>query len=276
MKICFIDKSGDQAAIPTATSNIQPVLVLNGLFIDYERLHTATERLIQLKERFYPHTRSTGHKYLDAILAEIKGSELRKNACLSNRQERHIFGFLNGILDICEDIEAKIVARVWIKGIAQPIDGTAVYTSSIQAICNYFHDYLARENDLGVVIADSRVKSLNSQVAHSIFTQKFKSSGDLYDRIIELPTFAHSDNHAGLQIADFICSGILTPIAIHSYCTGHINNVHVRLGYANLKQNYVERIKALQHRYQESNGRWRGGIVVADALGQRSSSTFFK
>jgi len=45
-------------------------------------------------------------------------------------------------------------------------------------------------------------------------------SGDLYDRLIELPTFAHSDNHAGLQVADAMCSALLTPIAVNTYCAG--------------------------------------------------------
>jgi hypothetical protein len=276
MKICFIDESGDTGALPAANSQIQPALVFVGVIVDYTKLHLATDRFIQLKERFYPHTRASNTQYLSAILEEIKGSELRKVACESNRQQRHVFGFLNGVLDICEDIQAKIIGRVWIKGIGQPFSGMAVYTSSIQALCSYFHDYLARENDLGIVIADSRLKHLNTQVAHSIFTQKFKSSGDLYDRIIELPTFAHSDNHAGLQIADAICSAILTPMAVHSYCSGHVTSMHVRPGYADIKANYAPRIKELQHRYQEVNGRWRGGITVSDSIGQKGGAFLFR
>jgi hypothetical protein len=134
----------------------------------------------------------------------------------------------------------------------------------------------ARQNDLGIVIVDSRVKRLNTQVAHSIFTQKFKSSGDLYDRIVELPTFAHSDNHAGLQIADHLCSAIITPIAIQTYCVGHVNNVHVRADYADIKTQYKDRIRAMQHRYQEANGRWRGGLTVSDAISQIGGSALFQ
>jgi len=208
-------------------------------------------------------------------LLETKGSELRKNACISAKKQRHIFGFLNGVVDICEDIDAKIIGRVWTKGIAQPFDGTAVYTSSIQAICSYFHDYLTRQNDLGIVIADSRLKHLNTQVAHSIFTQKFKSSGDLYDRIVELPTFAHSDNHAGLQIADLLCSGIITPMAIHSYCREHIQSLHIRPGYEDIKTQFKDRVRNLQHRYQEINGRWRGGLTVSDAISHAGGALLF-
>jgi Protein of unknown function (DUF3800) len=275
MKICFIDESGDDADLPAAASNIQPALVIVGVILDYTKLHQATSKLISLKQRFYPHTAVHGHQYLAAILAEIKGSELRKNACESNKKRRHVFGFLKGVLDICEELEARIVGRVWIKGIAQAFDGMAVYTSSIQAMCSYFHDYLAKENDLGIIIADHRTKGLNVRVAHSIFTQKFKSSGDLYDRILELPTFAHSDNHAGLQIADFIGSAIVTPLAVQAYCASHLTGVHIRANYRRWPGQYSARIKALQHRYQQLNGRWIGGITVSDAIGQRPGTLLF-
>jgi hypothetical protein len=276
MKICFIDEAGCTGSLPSATSNIQPVLVITGVIIDYLKLSRATEELINLKQRFFPSIAPSNSEYLSCILAEIKGSELRKNACLSAKKQKHAFGYLNGIVEICERAEAKIIGRVWIKGIGRPFDGTAVYTSSIQAICSYFHDFLARENDLGIVIADSRLKHLNSQVAHSIFTQKFKSSGDLYDRLIELPTFAHSDNHAGLQIADAFCSALVTPIAVHTYCAGHVRSIHVRPGYADFKTNYAARIRPLQHRYQIQNGRWLGGLVVSDDLGNKGGGYLFR
>jgi hypothetical protein len=235
------------------------------------------DELLQLKQRFYPSLAPAGTQYLSGILAEVKGSELRKNACDTSRNlRRQTFGYLNGITQICKNAEARIVGRVWVKGIGQPFDGRSVYTSSIQAVCSYFHDYLARTNDVGMVIADSRLKPLNSQVAHSIFTQKFKSSGDMYDRILELPTFSHSDNHAGLQLADAICSAIVTPLAIQTYCVGHITSVHVRPGYAKIKRQYAAEIREMQHRFQEQNGRWRGGLVVSDSIAQRGGSLLFR
>jgi Protein of unknown function (DUF3800) len=128
----------------------------------------------------------------------------------------------------------------------------------------------------GVMIADSRVKQLNSQVAHSIFTQKFKGGGDLYDRLIELPAFGHSDNHAGLQIADFLCSGIITPMAVDTYCSGHLTGVHIRPEYANVKSRYASRVRNMQHRYQQKNGQWQGGLVVSDPLGHKGGHLLFR
>ena len=105
-------------------------------------------------------------------------------------------------MGLLEDHCVRVVARVWIKGIGTAINGTAVYTASVQAIFRYFQNYVTGLNDRGIVIADGRSKTKNVNVAHSIFTQKFQQTGDEYNRILEMPTFGNSENHAPLQIAD--------------------------------------------------------------------------
>jgi hypothetical protein len=32
-----------------------------------------------------------------------------------------------------------------------------------------------------------------------------------------MPTFGHSENHAGLQLADLVCSALLFPMAMDAY-----------------------------------------------------------
>ncbi len=276
MRICFVDESGCTGILPNANSDIQPTLAIVGTIVDYARLHQATDELMAIKRRYFPGIAPSGPNYLDAILTEIKGSTVRKRACASGRNaRRHAFGYLDAIVELCERLDMKVVGRVWIKGIGSSFDGTSVYTFSTQSIYQFFHDYLARANDIGIVIADSRLKALNAQVAHSIFTQKFKSSGDVFDRIIELPAFSHSDNHAGLQICDTLCSGLITPLAINAYCYGHVTSVHVRPQYAQFRPRYAQRLRHLQHRYQEASGRWRGGLTVSDSIQQRSGGLLF-
>jgi hypothetical protein len=277
VKICYIDESGCTGTLPSATSNIQPVLAIAGIVLDYSALHLATEKLLEIKGRFYPSSCNGTPRYLDSILQEIKGSDLRKQAtCYSRSTKRHAIGVIDNILKLCEEANAKLVGRVWVKQIGGQFCGLSVYTYSMQSIYNDFQNLLAQEGDTGLVIVDSRVKHLNTPVAHAIFTQKFKSSGDNYDRILELPAFSHSENHAGLQLADKLCSALIFPLAVHSYCEGHIQSVHIRPGYADLKQRYGLRLRALQHRYQEANGRWRGGLVVADSLTRRPGRHLFE
>lgn len=162
------------------------------------------------------------------------------------------------------------------KGIGQPINGTAIYTFSVQDICAGFQELLTLGDIKGAVIADSRNKPKNSTVAHSVFTLKHRVAGDAFDRVIEMPTFGHSDNHVGLQIADLLCSAFLYPMAMHVYCSGKIHSVHVRSGYHVIQSRYAARIKAMQYRYQDSaRHKWRGGITVSDALGKQPGSQLF-
>lgn len=277
MKICYVDEAGCVGSLPATDSDIQPVLAICGVIFDYKKLHVSNEKLLSLKHKFYPNSYGGREKYLESILHEIKGTELRKKATADSRNvRRHAFGFMDAQVSLLEEIDAKLVGRVWVKRPGDGFNGKSVYTFSIQSIYENFQRYLAYCDDVGIVIVDSRLKHLNSNVAHSIYTQKFKSSGDLYDRVFELPAFAHSDNHAGIQFADFIASALLWPISVEAYCKGHLESVHTRRDYRNLKARYAVRLKAMQFRYQEVNGRWRGGITVSDAIGQKSGAELFR
>ena len=152
-----------------------------------------------------------------------------------------------------------------------------VYTSSIQGICTYFEHYLNHADDTGLCIADSRNKFGNVRVSHSIFTQKFSHAAENYGRLLELPTFGHSDNHAGLQICDIVCSALLNPIACFAYCTGHVDNVHVQSRAVELRDRYGAQLKDFQYRYRNARtGGYVGGVVVSDAIGHQSGSLMFR
>jgi hypothetical protein len=151
-----------------------------------------------------------------------------------------------------------------------------MYTAAAQQIASNFQDYLTANNTRGVVIADCRSKATNVQVSHSVFTQKFKNDGDRFNRILELPLFGNSDNHAALQICDLLCSAILFPIASYSYCLGHLDSMHVHEEYAQIKQKYGPRLMALQYRYTDLRDRPVGGVTVSDHLMKRSSSVMFR
>lgn len=64
MKVCYIDEAGCTGQLPHAKSPIQPALVVVGLIVDYTQLHQVTERLLKLKERFYPGQRNKAITYL--------------------------------------------------------------------------------------------------------------------------------------------------------------------------------------------------------------------
>lgn len=270
MKLCYVDESGCTGSLPSPTSSIQPVFVLGGVIIPQQRLREATLGFLHLKARFFPALGAgTGH-FLDRVKAEIKGSELRRMACgSSRRQRRHAAGFLDGVVALLERLDARLIGRIWIKGIGAPFAGPAVYTSSMQALCLYFQDHLGATDEQGVIIADSREKNKNAIVSHSIFTQKHALGGDRYERVVEMPTYGHSENHVGIQLADLLCSAFLFPMATSAYCVGHVKSVHVNPSYARLRTRYGPRLRLLQHRFRVGT-RWTGGFVVSDAIAGRS------
>ncbi len=90
-----------------------------------------------------------------------------------------------------------------------------------------------------------------------------------------MPVFGHSDNHAGIQAADMICSAFLFPMAAFAFCHGYVNNIHVHAEYSRVRDRYGDRLKRLQYRYQDSDGWWRGGITVSDGIGHKKGRALF-
>ena len=279
MHVCFVDEAGDLGALgDPPRPNDQPVLVIGGLFVDATNLASLTDNFLTLKHRYFPGLPYRSNWHLDRIPPEIKGADIRSNATRgSARQRIHAIGFLDRILGLLRHHDVRMVARIWVKGIGSQFDATSVYTSSIQGICGYFERYLTEADSPGLCIADSRNKIKNVNVSHSIFTQKFSSAAPRYEPLVELPTFGHSENHAGLQLCDIICSALLYPVACFAYCAGHVQNVHVQPRAADLRSRYGQQLKALQYRYHNpATGRYEGGFVVSDAIGRQSGSLMFR
>jgi len=277
---CYVDESGDTGILPNPTSPVQPLLCVLGVSLDLNNLHQFNSDFIDLKQNYFPGLFPAGMPRLSRILKEIKGVGIRRpfipGGSGRSRKMRTNIGFLDGLLELVERNNCKIFGRVWIKQIGESIDHWAIYTASIQGICSAFQNLLESEDRQGIIILDPRTQNQDSRVSHSIYTQKFKVSGDKYSKIVEIPTFGRSENFAGIQVADLICSALLYPIAAYSYCTGYVNNIHVGPGYSLLKTRYGIRLQHLQHRFQDPvTTRWRGGIVTDDRLGRRRGSHLF-
>ena len=277
MYVCYVDESGCTGSLPSATSPVQPMFVIAAVAVPQPRLAELTHDLLNWKLKYFPRLCSQHRFRFDVLLTEVKGADVRRSVTAPGRNERrHAIGLLDHFLRLLEAHRARIFGRIWIKVPGQPLAGTSVYTSSIQAICRTFQELLRREDSSGIVIADSRTKAQNTRVSHSIFTQKFQAGGDPYDRILEMPTFGHSDNHVGIQAADLLCSALLWPMAIDAYCGSIPGNVHVKPGYGVLRQRFGPRIKALQFQYADLANKRAGGLIVSDPLGQQSTAHLFR
>jgi len=277
MWFCYVDEAGDMGAIADPPrKNDQPVFVLGGLFVAAECIDSLTLDYMDLMGRFFPGKMAQGGR-LDRILQEVKGCDIRKHACGANRnRRRHAVGFLDGVFSLLERVGACFVARCWIKSPGHPFDGRSVYTSSLQAICHEFDEFLQQRGVCGVVIVDSRFKKENTNAAHSIFTQRHAQDGPHYRALAEIPTFGHSDNHAGLQLCDMLVSAVIFPIACAAYCSQMTSSCHVRPQALHLRDRFGKRLKKMGFRYFDSSSdRMRGGITLSDPVGRRAARYLF-
>ena len=275
MLVCYVDETGDSAPLSSPTADIQPVIVIAGLILNQKTLASVTPDLLYLKRRFFPAREPS--RFLDWMQVEVKGREIRRMVASPRRREHtDATGFVDQLVALLENHEASLIGRVWVKQIGTAVNDRALYTSSIQAICTYFQNFLSGRDETGIVIIDSREKMQNVKVVEAIFTQKFRAAGDAYPRILEVVTFGHGRSHGGIQLADLLCSALLFPMAVNAYCQGYVTNDHVRPEYQILRRQYGKRLDALQYRYKDTTGKWRGGITVCDPHAGRSAHELFE
>jgi hypothetical protein len=270
--LCYIDEAGCATPLPAAQTDIQPVLVIVSLAVNAAKVHDLTLGFLDLKRRYFPNRFCNSRHWLDDVLVEIKGSDLR--SIIRKRGERAdaTLRFIDDTLDLLCTHGIRLLATIWIKGVNKPFKSRSIYISSIQAACRNFSKFLGWHDSTGFTVADSRTPALNTQVSHSICTQKYSAKGDPMSRLLDLPTFGHSNNHVPLQIADMLCSTLLFPMATATYCAGHITGKHVHGRDNFIKHRYASRVKKLQYRYRDASGQMQGGVFINDQLLDRRPS----
>jgi hypothetical protein len=271
--ICYIDESGG-FEIPGSSGGATPLMVIAGLIIDVDGLNAVTNKLIDAKRIFYPNLCPPPHS-LDDIQAEVKGSDIRKGLRSTARNDRrHGMRFLEGIVRTFETDSTAIIGRIWIKEVGVAMQPSSSYAYAIQDMARLFERFLAEKESLGAMICDSRMHNQNSMVSHSIFTQKHRSGGDPLAHIMDVPTFGSIKNHAGLQLADFLASSLLFPIAARVYCSHLWNDVHTSPHFDAVRTAFSKRLAVLEYSFVET-GRTKGGVVVSDKLRRLPSSLIF-
>lgn len=272
MYLCYVDESGDAGQFLGRETDV-PAFVVSALIVSQDDLDPLTRGWIELKRRFYPNVHR--EQYLDSILEEVKGDTLRRNVRRGGRRSRqHAIGFLDGTVRLCERFGVRLLAKALIKADGAENSDAGFYASAMQHVCMHFNHFLGETGTDGFVIADGRRKSQNRGVAHCIFTQMFRHGGSAYPRILEMPTFGHSNNHAMLQVSDIVCSGILFPAVVMAYCGDVEGNVHVDAAYEEIRLRYIDAVRGMQYRYFDA--RWSGGFFVTDARSSRNSAALFR
>lgn len=274
--LCYLDESGDEQALRTATD--PPVLVIAGLVVDHQRVHSLIYNFLQLKKKFRPMLAKPTVQLSDLITHEIKGSDLRKDIRDGGRNARRaVYSLLNDTLDLLEESNAKIVGEIHIKG-TEPLTRW-VYAVTVARVAEQLEAQSRAANTYGAMVLDARTKSKNVPSVHRITTERFRAGGaggNPYPRMVESPVFGHSDAHVALQVADLLASALLFPIACFAYAQGLINNIHLNESYGELRDRFGSRLRLLEHRYAGANGRHAGGIIVRDNLNNQRSLMLYK
>jgi hypothetical protein len=267
--ICYIDEAGNSATLPSRKTDNQPVLVIAGLVMQQDALADITHEFLALKRKYFPGSFKSIH-LLDDVREEIKGADLRSAIRKRAHKAQTELRFIDATLELLERYECRILADIWVKGIGAEFKARETYTQSVQHACRSFQAFLESRNSSGFMVADFRTTQLNDQVAHSIFTQKYRAKGDPFARIYELPTFGISNNHVGLQITDVLCTALLFPMASSVYCFGHVTGVHVNARDLIVRRRYTKRLKNLQFK---AGVHW--SVWVSDKHKRRGSAELF-
>jgi hypothetical protein len=277
LQLCYVDESGTTETLVRTDGAQQPVMVVAGVSLPERDLTRITHEWINLKTRFHPEFKKTGNGWLDPILKEVKGAKLRKGFRdgATPRERKRAIGMLDGTIKLLERHDAKILGRVWVKRLDAEINERGVYGSSLQFICRAFNSSLPAE-ERGMVVVDSQTYRHNHQLAHSVFTQRF-ARNPKHLGLVDMPVFGHSDNHAGLQIADLLCSAILAPIACSVYAGAYGTwNLHCASCHLDIRERFGSRLKALTFPTTHPlNGSGCSSLLVHDPIGKGGSSLMY-
>lgn len=113
--------------------------------------------------------------------------------------------------------EARLFGTVIVKREGQAFHGQAVYGRALHEVVRSFHAQLMASDSFVTAIANFREAQLNGRVSAELMVAKLGPAGDQLPKLLHLPTFANSEVHAPLQIADLICSAVAWPIAAHRF-----------------------------------------------------------
>lgn len=264
MYLLYLDESGDtfDALGAKATNEGMPLFVLGGIAIDQSALTDLTRKLVEIKARALS-DRSLIHRhdYEGENAPEIKGSLVRHafRSEASSLATSLFQNFLDEICDVLKTQNAKLFAQISLKRKGQQFTGEALYGRSMELIFDRFQAYLNTVDNEGIVIADSRDPGRNSKTAHSIYKKKFRAQSEKFPAIVEAPVFGHSENHAGIQIADFVCSSLLAPMAAIQFASDLSSDSWSDEGFKRLVDRYGPRLQAMQ--------RWPVGEVENQGFG---------
>ena len=181
-----------------------PLFCLTAVCVSEDSWYQLDRDYLSLKLRFFSKEIGTGRPEQ----WEIKGSELTQPHSTKSRRKQE---FLRQVLLLCNQYQTSFFSVVIIKNPGRPISRASMYGMALQYLAERFQSHLEELQvpDTGIMIADSRLRNLDIEVALSHLSFRFGNpQGRLLDKIIEAPLFTHSQLTVGLQLVDIVGSCI--------------------------------------------------------------------
>jgi len=165
--VFYIDEAGskDRYSIPIRCDRAETaIFCLFALALPLADWRDFDRDYLQLKRRFF--SKEIEQSKYRAEHWEVKGNELC-SPHNKNSQRRH--AFLREVFSLCERYEATAFGVTFLKHHVTPMPAEARYSMGLQFLAERFNIFLTESNtyDHGILIADSRMKSLDFNVANS-------------------------------------------------------------------------------------------------------------
>ena len=271
--LCFIDESGDFAGLSSADARAQPTLAVVGLIVP--------EGALARMEKDFLHLRRTSEflKSRRGLLGragfppEDKGHDVFRWALRSAGIDRRTgepwrsgaLSVLGEALGLLERAGARVAGSIHVKPVDEEFDGARAYVSSVLSVAANFHRVLRagqpeeaeeRTRLRGRIVCDNQEQA--RRAARRVFRR----------RNFRAPDFVDSEKHAGVQLADWLCSAIVVPLA-SAVCFGEGDlpgSRHIDAGYLSLKEGGDSpwaRLARMQFPFRDDAGRRRPGILVS-------------
>ena len=280
LHFCYLDESGSELGRTITRAEMPPVFVLAGFIIPAAGAAQMTREFLAAKREYDPN-RFQSASAVECLEKEVKGGALFGSLVGKGgeKQRARTLAFLRGVLDLLERLDARLVGRFRVKSLGQEFDAGAVYASCLTAIAGNFQHFLNARRARGIVWCDLRRRPakkcedcgkpvfargsagehLIAPVSRAVFVRKFGGKTDEYLRLLECPAFADSENHAGIQIADLLCSALIAPIAA-AYYRPDSPKASKRFFELRDEEGFGERMNRMQLRVEEL----RGALTPAD------------
>ena len=269
--ICHIDESGDFGRLTSASPHVQPVLAVVGLIVPESKLAQMEKEFLNLRKTSEFLQSSRILLKLNGFPSEDKGKDLRvalKSDGMDWRpgesRQTGALSVLGLALDLLERAEARVAGCVHVKPINQAFSGKNAYVSSVLSIAANFHSILEfghPEEPREQLQMEGRIICDDQRGGKPAVHQHFDR------RKFRRPEFENSQKRAGLQLADWLCSAIIAPMAATTCFnradlpqSKHVNDLYLSLNEG--ENSPWGRLTRMQFPFADDNGARQPGILV--------------